>query len=157
MDNDINKYVLSKLDSQHQISLINFLGLLQQHNDHKTFHPHEFDNQSIEKIIKLSRSGPDEYWILEHNNEILAYGLLRGWSEGFTIPSIGLAVSPNYRGLGLGEQMMLFLHARAKDKGCDKIRLTVYKDNISAIKLYHKLGYVLEDYSDLSLIGFINL
>lgn len=157
MDNDISKYIFIRLSAEHRQDFLSFLDLLIVNNDHQTFHPHNFDNQTIDYIIRLSTIGSDEYWLLIDNNNVLVYGLLRGWSEGFTIPSIGIAVSPKYRGLGLAEQMMLFLHSRAKDRGSNQIRLTVHKNNYPAIKLYTKLGYIFDDHSDSSLVGFINI
>lgn len=157
MDNNLNQYTFNRLNTEHYQSFSMFLNVLMRNDDYKTFHPHNFDNQTINEIIKLSINSADEYWLLTQNSDILAYGLLRGWAEGFIIPSLGIAVSPNHRGLGLGERMMLFLHSRAKDRGSKKIRLTVHKNNNSAIKLYTKLGYMLDNYSDSSLVGFINI
>lgn len=156
MDNDIN-YLFSKLDTSKSKLFINFLNHLHNDEHNSMFHPHAFDTKTIESIIKFSIDGPDEYWLLGDQNEIVAYGLLRGWSEGFIIPSIGIAVSPNHRCHGFGKKMMLFLHSRARYRGSTKVRLTVYKQNIAAIQLYTKLGYILEPYSDQSLVGFINL
>ena len=119
------------------------------------FHPHEFDINTIQKII--SNNSLDEYWIMCDNEQIVSYGILRGWDEGFTIPSIGIAVSPNYRKFGFGKKMMLFLHSRAKERGASKIRLTVYKDNIKAIRLYNQLGYMLESQSDSTFVGYLEI
>ena len=37
------------------------------------------------------------------------------------------------------------------------MRLTVLKNNLSAISLYESIGYVLEDKDEDSLVGFLDL
>jgi len=71
----------------------------------------------------------------------LAYGILRGWDQGYEIPSLGIAVHPEARGGKLGELMMHFLHSAARRKGARQVRLKVYGKNVSARNLYIKLGY----------------
>lgn len=118
------------------------------------FIPHHTDAESIYEIANLS--GSDLYYLLLVNQKILGYGLLRGWDEGYEIPSLGVAIHPSARGIGLGELLISFLHALAIQRGAKKIRLRVMRSNFKAINLYHKLGYVFDD-SALAqdyLIGF---
>jgi ribosomal protein S18 acetylase RimI-like enzyme len=154
MDNDI-KNNFCKLNDKYLFLFLDFLKDLTDNQEENIFHPHAFDINTIKKII--SSNSLDEYWIMCQDEQIVSYGILRGWDEGFTIPSIGIAVSPNYRKFGFGKKMMLFLHSRAKERGVSKIRLTVYKDNIKAINLYNKLGYVLESQSDSTFVGYLEI
>lgn len=121
------------------------------------FAPHQTDSASIEKIANLS--GSDLYYLLLVNKSILGYGLLRGWDEGYEIPSLGVAIHPSARGVGLGELLISFLHALATQRGAEKIRLRVMRNNHKAINLYRKLGYIFEDAAERQeyLIGFKNL
>jgi [ribosomal protein S18]-alanine N-acetyltransferase len=67
--------------------------------------------------------------------------MLRGWDEGYDVPSLGIAVHPESRGQGLGELLMHFLHCAARRKGAREIMLKVYKENTAAYQLYLRLGY----------------
>lgn len=75
----------------------------------------------------------------------VAYGLLRGWDDGYEIPSLGLAVSSAHRGLGFGRLMMEYLHVVARLRGSPAIRLKVYPENVAARRLYVSLGYGWEN------------
>jgi ribosomal protein S18 acetylase RimI-like enzyme len=83
--------------------------------------------------------------------------MLRGWDEGFSIPSLGIAIDPSARGLHLGRAFMHFLHFVAKRRGCSLVRLTVSQTNHSAIKLYEGLGYKLEVRVEGDLLGTLEL
>lgn len=154
MDNDITS-TFHKLSDKYLYLFLDFLKDLKNNQEDHIFHPHSFDINTIKQII--TSNSLDEYWILCHDNQMVAYGILRGWDEGFTIPSIGIAVSPIYRRFGFGKKMMLFLHSRAKERGASKIRLTVYKDNIKAIRLYNQLGYILESQSESTFVGHLEI
>ncbi len=89
--------------------------------------------------------------------EVLGYGMLRGWDDGWKIPSLGIALDPRIRGNGTGEMLMHFLHAAARRRGATKVRLKVYPDNRTAIALYKKLGYVFATEEAGQLVGYITL
>ncbi len=136
----------------HRSELTAFLEALNRNGDEEFFHPHAFNEAAVSEIIKRSEQGPDEYWVLR-NQEILAYGMLRGWAEGFDIPSLGVAVSPRHRGQGLARELMEHLHQRACLRGVGSVRLTVHRQNTSALSLYRKFGYTLRPKSTTELIG----
>jgi ribosomal protein S18 acetylase RimI-like enzyme len=52
---------------------------------------------------------------------------------------------------------MHFLHAAARRRGADKVRLKVYPDNIRAIELYRELGYTFEAQEAGQLVGIVDL
>jgi ribosomal protein S18 acetylase RimI-like enzyme len=88
---------------------------------------------------------------------VIGYGMLRGWDEGYSIPFLGISIHPSHHGKGYGKIMMNHLHRIAYDCGVRSIKLKVYKDNIGAISLYKKLGYILtEDKDSDKLVGTIN-
>lgn len=49
--------------------------------------------------------------------------------------------NPQYRGLGINAQIVDELKQWAVKKGFKEIRLTVYNDNLPAIKAYEKVGF----------------
>lgn len=48
---------------------------------------------------------------------------------------------PQFRGRGINRQIMEVLKAWAREQGLHEIRLTVYRDNLSAIRAYEKTGF----------------
>ena len=93
-----------------------------------------------------------------NGTEVLGYGILRGWDEGYEIPSLGIAILPRVRGAGLGRVFMHFLAAAAKCRGAQKVRLRVMSRNARAIRLYQSLGYEFSaDEDGGHLVGFLEL
>ncbi len=137
--------------------LEDFLLLQRKSDSQHFFAPHAYDRVSLEKLVKAI--GQDVYLVAVHQNKVLAYGMLRGWDAGFSVPSLGIAVSSGYQGIGLGRGMMGWLHCNAVVRGAVKVRLRVLSTNENAIKLYRSLGY--EFATDIKasdyLIGYVNL
>jgi [ribosomal protein S18]-alanine N-acetyltransferase len=119
------------------------------------FHPHKFDYNSIKEMLEKKKK--DVYVLMVEDDIILGYGMLRGWDEGYDIPSLGIIIDEIHRGKGLSIELMNFLYRIAKSKKSKFIRLTVEKDNYSAISLYQKLGYELKNYKNNSLEGLLKI
>lgn len=80
------------------------------------------------------------YLILD-KNEPIAYGHLD--KEDVDI-WLGVCVKESKKGLGLGNKMMNYLINFGKMQKIPKIRLSVDKLNLSAIKMYHKFGFIIK-------------
>lgn len=117
-----------------------FLEALAAAGDEPHFHPHPLDAEGAARVCAYD--GDDLYYVLIEGREVLAYGLLRGWDEGFEVPSLGIAVHPGARGSGLAAALIAFLHAAARRRGAPAVRLRVRPDNEPALALYRSLGYV---------------
>ena len=83
--------------------------------------------------------------------------MLRGWEEGHEIPSLGIVMDAAWRGRGYGRLLMEFLHATARRRGARQIRLKTYPDNVCALGLYRKLGYVFGGEEKGQLVGTLTL
>lgn len=119
------------------------------------FHPHPF---TAEQALAIAHYGGRDYYAgMLIDDVMVAYGMLRGWDEGYEIPSLGVVVSPSHRGLGLGRGMMEHLHAVARDRGARTIRLKVYKTNTAAARLYRRMGYVLSDHNEREWLGILDM
>ena len=125
--------------------------------DEQFFHPHPLTQEAAGTLCAQCRETRDEYVVAEADGEIVAYGMLRGWDEGYEIPSLGIAVHPGARGTGVGRAMMLHLHDLAAGRNAPSVRLKVSTDNREAVDLYRSLGYVLEPLGDDELLGLLNL
>lgn len=119
------------------------------------FHPHPLTDVEVDKLIQYN--GEDLYFLQTKNRKLCGYGFLRGWDEGFAIPSLGLVIHPDFHREGLAKQFLMFLHEQALSKGSNKVRLTVVEENISALRLYQKVGYQLTKISKNTYEGFIRL
>jgi GNAT superfamily N-acetyltransferase len=107
--------------------------------DETFFRPHPFTEGEALRIAALV--GKDVYAILLDEQRPIAYGMLRGFDEGYTTPSLGIVVRTASRGRGFGRLMMAHLHAEARTRGAVQVRLRVHRDNIRARRLYESLGY----------------
>ena len=146
-----------RLTPERQEGLKLFLHNLKDGGDDEFFSPHSTDDLSISKIA--TQNSKDLYYLIVEGKQVIGYGLLRGWDEGYAIPSLGMAIHPLVRGIGLGKLFMNFLHMLAFRRGASKVRLRVNKKNDKAISLYKGLGYVFND--DIKqaeyLVGLKNL
>ncbi|WP_289023771.1 GNAT family N-acetyltransferase [Desulfobacter postgatei] len=135
--------------------LVSFFELVENRGDSRYFHPHPFDKKTAENVSRYM--GLDLYFVQTMDKKICGYGMLRGWDEGYTVPSLGIIIHPDYRSRKLGEKFMEFLHEQARKKGADRILLKVYPENLSAIALYQKMGYVFSGRRDGQLLGYAQL
>jgi len=103
------------------------------------FRPHPFTESEALRIADYV--GKDAFAILLDGEQPVAYGMLRGWDEGYTTPSLGIAVRSDSQGRGLGRLMMTHLHAEARRRGAVQVRLRVHRDNTRARRLCEFLGY----------------
>jgi [ribosomal protein S18]-alanine N-acetyltransferase len=105
----------------------------------RSFHPHPFTKE--EAALRAHYQGKDYYCARIEGEDIVGYGMLRGWDSGYVVPSLGIGVLPDYQGRGIGRALMTHLHNTARQRGATKIRLKVYADNFHAISLYRSMGY----------------
>lgn len=103
------------------------------------FRPHPFTDD--EAMLIANRAGADVYAILLDGQQPVAYGMLRGWDDGYATPSLGIAVRTTSQGRGLGRLMMVGLHEEALRRGAAVVRLRVHPDNSRARRLYESMGY----------------
>ena len=136
-------------------SLAEFFRSLKRVGNDRYFHPHPFTDQEARRIAHYS--GKDLYYVLVEREKVLGYGMLRGWDEGYKVPSLGIVIRSSARGIELGKLFMHFLHAAARQRGASKIRLKVYPDNTIAVTMYQELGYTFQAEEDGQLVGFVGL
>jgi [ribosomal protein S18]-alanine N-acetyltransferase len=136
-------------------ALLAFLNDLSEAHETEYFHPHPFTEDAVERIVRTA--GKDLYYVLCEGTSVVGYGMLRGWDEGYEIPSLGIAIHPAARNAGLGRVLMHFLHGAARRGGASKVRLRVKAQNTRAMKLYQDLGYVFGPEEQGFLVGFLEL
>lgn len=148
---------IERLSEAHADSFREFLTALDANGDGEFFHPHGFSAHAADEVIELAAEGIDEYWVGVDENRVVSYGMLRGWREGYAVPSVGIAIGPVDRGCGHSRTMMLHLHDVARSRGASWVRLKVDRRNRSAIRLYESLGYTLTPHNEHELLGLNDL
>lgn len=139
-----------------EAALAIFFAVLRARGAEVYFHPHPLTDEAAHE--RAHYAGRDYYCVLIEGGEILGYGMLRGWDEGFEIPSLGIAIHPDAHRQGLGRLLMDFLRMAALRRGAKRIRLRVRDDNIAAVRLYLALGYQLApEAAGGYLAGFLEL
>lgn len=115
------------------------LEVLFAHLDTTWFRPHDLGSVGAREVAH--HAGKDVYLIGFLGLVPVAYGMLRGWDEGYRIPALGIAVRDGYGDRGLGRQMMHALHESVRSRGGHRVRLRVAPDNARARHLYDSMGY----------------
>ena len=132
-----------------------FFERLRDHQIDKFFHPHPLTREEAPK--RAAYGGLDFYCVLVLGADVVGYGMLRGWDEGYEVPSLGIVIDPSAQGKGYGRLLMEFLHAAARQHGAKRIRLKVYADNLKAVSLYRSLGYGFAGEESGQLVGYLEL
>lgn len=115
------------------------------------FKPFPLTRETADRIALLPRR--DLYYVALCNNRIAGLSMLRGWDEGYDIPSFGLLIGREFRGRGLGRRLALWTIEAAGAAGCRNVRLTVNASNLPGVKLYESLGFVRQSESVLAEEG----
>ena len=122
-------------------SLTAFLETLAGDSDAvRQFHPHPLDRASARRVA--AESGEDLYFAYFIGELILGYGMLRGWDEGYEVPSLGVAVLPSFRSRGVGTALLSFAVKQAANRGAQEIMLKVEPGNLVARHWYASVGFL---------------
>lgn len=143
---NVKPFECKRLTSEFVRPLMNFLHSLEENGDDEFFHPHPFTVDIIETLAR--QEGRNLYYIFTEGESIVGYAMLRGWDEGYEIPSLGIVIHPAFRRAGLGQLFINFLHVVARRRGSKKVRLRVCIHNEKAIQLYKKMGYQFQSTPD---------
>jgi RimJ/RimL family protein N-acetyltransferase len=108
--------------------------------DDKFFQPHPFTYRYAFKLC--NSDSDDEYYLLNNFEQSVAYGFVRGWDEDWKDKCLGVIAHPKHRRKGYGYVMVNFLCGKAKERGLKQLRLHCNPDNIAAMKLYKKCGFI---------------
>lgn len=60
---------------------------------------------------------------------------------GADVPELGMAVSPSFRGQGIGTALMKALFEELSQNGYARVSLSVDPNNTAAVKLYQRFGF----------------
>ena len=90
----------------------------------------------------LARGRRDRVYGAFYDTTLVAFSMLRGWDEGYDIPSFGILVDAAHHGRGIGTQLTDWTIKEANRLSSPAIRLSVYARNTRAVRIYKRLGFV---------------
>jgi ribosomal protein S18 acetylase RimI-like enzyme len=146
---------LENLVPRHEAGLNDLFCALSANGDGNLFYPHPLTPEEARRLC--SYAGLDQYFVATVNGRILGYGMLRGWDEGYAIPSLGLATHPDARSQGLGEFLMRGLIQQARNRRASQLRLTVDASRGGFINFFVRHGFVFSPFKPGRLLGMLDL
>jgi ribosomal protein S18 acetylase RimI-like enzyme len=99
-------------------------------------------NDGATAIRKKQQHGDGLFYVATYRGKIVGTVML-GW-DGHRGWIYSLAVSPHYRGRGIGTSLMKHAEKTLRDLGAPKINLQVVETNRGVVKFYEKLGFDVE-------------
>jgi RimJ/RimL family protein N-acetyltransferase len=136
------KIIDIKTLSINDAGILSDLLLSSDKNYSKHFIPFPFDLNTIKKT--LTTLVEDKFFGVFVDNELVGFYMLRGFDEGFEIPSYGVWISENYSGLGLSKLTLQHAISFCKINRIKKIMLKVHPENVIAKNIYENFGFTQE-------------
>ena len=149
-----------KFNDKDENSLVEFFDLLVSKGLDKHFHPHLFTPEMAHHIA--NNRGIDWYAGVflksDQRETIIAYGMLRGWDEGFKIPSFGVCVLQDFQGIGIGHLMMNLTIINARLCNSPAILVKVFPENHAAVKFFQQIGFKFQEQLEQEqLVGYLSI
>lgn len=117
----------------------------------RTFNPFPMNGETARRIALAPRR--DRYYGAFIDAALVALSMLRGWDEGYAIPSFGIIVDHRFHNRGIGAAMTEFTVEEARRMGCARVRLSVYASNPAAVHVYTARGFVEHERVPVVLSG----
>lgn len=89
---------------------------------------------------ELTENSYAHYFVARHQGQIVGYFGM--WVILQEAHITNIAVHPDFRRQGIGEELLRFAFEKAKELGANKMTLEVRVTNIPARNLYKKMGFV---------------
>lgn len=121
-----------------------------------------FDSVCRERrFLAFTQAGPREQTFAYYQGIVTAGGIhfvalsgeqLVGWCDVLTLMGqmrahssvLGMAVAKDFRGQGIGRQLITKALAKADERGLKRVELTVHSENTNAQALYKSVGFAFE-------------
>jgi ribosomal protein S18 acetylase RimI-like enzyme len=102
--------------------------------------PHNEPHGSIRRKLAVER---DLFFVADEDGRVV--GTVMGGYDGHRGWIYSVAVSPRYRGRGIGSALVRRVEAGLAGKGCLKVNLQVISSNAGVVAFYQKLGFQVEE------------
>jgi ribosomal-protein-alanine N-acetyltransferase len=105
-----------------------------------SFDPFPLDRKEARRIALESHR--DGYYVAARADSLVGFSMLRGFDEGYEIPSFGIFVDHDAHGQGVGRALTAWTIEAARRRGCPSVRLSAYANSAVALGLYASMGFV---------------
>jgi ribosomal protein S18 acetylase RimI-like enzyme len=139
-ENNMHDVVLRAIDHNDYDALRYFFE--RNNVDAVTRHFHPFPLSAETAAAICLREHEDAYFAAWDGEKIVGFYMLRGWEEGYSIPSFGVLVDTEMHGRGIGRYLTDAAIGLARARGSPAIRLTVHEAAAVAVALYKAFGFV---------------
>jgi len=97
-------------------------------------------------ILSAKSSGKTLILVAEVDGKVVGVGEVKigEFKKNSHTAELGLAITKEFRGLGVGKALIKEMLSYAEKKGVEKVWLSVFSTNNAAIRLYQKFGFVVE-------------
>ena len=133
---------VADLEPRHAAQLGDLFLSLAADPEASHFHPYPMTRQQARNITRTAASGRYIYFGAFVGGRLAGFAMLRGWDEGYAVPSFGVAVDLGYRSRGIGRILLRHAIRRARDRGAKAMILKVHGGNPGARQLYESEGFV---------------
>ncbi|WP_409368527.1 GNAT family N-acetyltransferase [Lysinibacillus sp. 38-6] len=147
---DGNEVTIKEATKEYAQQMIDFYNIVGGETDFLSFGKNEFtrNQEEYEAFIESTQLEQNSIILLATiNDEIISIASINSSQKDRMkhVGTLGIVISEQYTGLGLGRKMMEQLIQWASSNGItNKISLVTREDNVTAIKLYEKLGFEQE-------------
>lgn len=147
---------IREADATDAQAVLNLFYNLDRETDFMLLEPDERDTTSEEQqnIIAVFSKSSHRFMYVAGQDDIIGFCVLIGNQNARNshVASLVVGVSKIYWGQGIGSALVKQALMQASSTGIRRVELTVRKDNISAIALYEKFGFVKEGVRRHSLL-----
>ena len=132
--------VLREIGPADEAELTRFLEENDRPEIVRTFNPFPMTAETASRIAALPRR--DRYYGAFAGDRLVGLSMLRGWDEGYAVPSFGIVIDHRAHNRGLGQRLTAYTVDAARALGAPSVRLTVFASNGAGIRVYSRLGFV---------------
>ena len=148
----ISELQFRELRSEHFSALTTFMEENNVDAVVRTFRPFPLNAETAREIVSGERRDRF-YGAFLTDGRIVGLSMLRGWDEGYTVPSFGIMIDHRFHGFGIGSRLTDFTLQQASSLDCARVRLSVFASNVVAVQLYLSRGFVIDSREPVKLDG----
>jgi ribosomal protein S18 acetylase RimI-like enzyme len=134
----INSVEIKELKLEH---IPNFVKNLSAESPEYLKHFTAFELSNKVFVNLLTKVVKDKYFGIFYGEEIVGFYMLRGFDEGFEIPSYGVIILSKFSNKGLSKLTLYHAFALCRLNKVKKLMLKVRPENTYAKKLYESFGF----------------
>jgi RimJ/RimL family protein N-acetyltransferase len=121
--------------------------LLDQHHAYvHFFRPFDFDEVTVGGILRERRR--DVYMGIFWGEDLAGFFMLRGWDDGYEVPTYGVLIDEKYCGIGFAPLSLRMAKIIGKAAGARRIMLKVDPDNACAKAVFERARFVFTEAKD---------